>query len=103
SEFLLLSVYKDYKRTKQFGLINKMLEMEKIIDELYRGEIWRFVPGKQLLQLFLFYLVKDLKGKAPIREDFEMFASHICELSELDYLRTAIFNYLQKKNKNLAV
>ncbi|MGO4498850.1 hypothetical protein AB4114_23485, partial [Paenibacillus sp. 2RAB27] len=94
-DYLMKTVYEDYKKNNKFGFAKNYLKLQKRLDTLYKNNSWRLIPGKQLLQLFIYYLMSFVGNRGgPVREDFENMAAHCCDLAELSFLRSSIEKYL---------
>ncbi|WP_379159419.1 DUF4435 domain-containing protein [Paenibacillus sp. sgz5001063] len=92
-DYLLNEVFRDYQRNKMYGFTKVYLRMEKKIRQTYNDEFWRVIPGKQLLQLFSFYLHKYTDNKGAHKMDFQNLACHCCDLSSLQFLKEHILFY----------
>lgn len=93
--YLVKKVFKDYRRNKMYGFTREYLSIDRKISALYGSEIQKIIPGKQLLQLYIFYLSCFTDGKGVNRIDFENIACHCCDLSSPQFLKEGIINYLE--------
>ncbi|WP_044748893.1 DUF4435 domain-containing protein [Bacillus alveayuensis] len=69
---------------------------DKKIQSLYHNEIWRVIPGKQLIKIFWRYLVGFCSYKTVYEDDFYHLAARECSLENLFFVKKAIMDYLKK-------
>lgn len=84
------------------GFIGLYLSIENKIKNGYEDCIWKLVPGKQLLSLYICYLNSMIGKKHLDKSDFENISAHTCDLTSFSFLKRAIYNYLEYYQESIA-
>lgn len=99
-KYLKNEVYPKYKEKKVYGFVKEYFALKRRLYDIYDKEIWRLIPGKQLLHVYMQYLT-SLSGNKnnPEKDGFVNAASLVCDLNELNNIKVGIMKYLQESRK----
>ncbi|WP_025676464.1 DUF4435 domain-containing protein [Paenibacillus polymyxa] len=95
TKYLKTEFYKEYRNRKKTGFIRLYLYLEEKVTNMYGKDIWKIIPGKQLLSLYICYLNTLIDNKHLNKSDFENLSSHTCDLSNFTFIKSAIIKYME--------
>lgn len=93
-------VVKKSQENQSQNIIPLMFSINREILKKYPKDYWKMIPGKQLITIFIRYLVSYTKNKQHILDDFIHQAAKDCSISELEYIKERIEYVLSMRRRS---